>query len=180
MNTKPIFPVNICGRIEELPVCRLESGISIAFLNLHGNAGLTEYCAAQLAPLVEGAEVLLTAESKGLQLTHCVARNLGHSHYAAARKSLKLYLKDGIRTEVQSITTAGTQTLYLSKYDAELLKGKKVAIVDDVISTGSSLKGLEKLVELAGGTVYKRAAVLAEGAAAERKDIVFLAAIPIL
>jgi len=177
---KPTYTVNICGRVEELPVYKLDSGISIAFINLHGNVGLTEHCAQKLAPLVKGADVLLTAESKGLQLTHCVARVLGHPFYAVARKSRKIYLADGISAQVQSIATAGTQTLYLSKRDAELLKGKNVAIVDDVISTGSSLSGLEKLVELSGGYIYKRAAVLAEGSAAQRKDIEFLAAIPIL
>ena len=180
MEQKQTYPVDIAGRIENLPVYRLESGISIAFLNLHGNADLTEYCAEKLAPLVKGADVVLTAESKGLQLAHCVARNLGHKYYAAARKSKKFYLADGISTEVQSITTPGVQCLYLSARDVNLLKGKKVAIVDDVISTGSSLKGLEKLVELSGGIVFKRAAVLAEGGAGARKDIVFLATIPIL
>ena len=180
MEKKLTYPVNICGRVEKLPVYRLESGISIAFFNLHGNTELTEFCARCLAPLLEGADVLLTAESKGLQLTHCVARNLGHKLYAVARKSKKIYLADGISTEVKSIATPGTQTLYLSRHDAELLKGKRVAIVDDVISTGSSLKGLETLTELSGGVVFKRAAVLAEGNAVSRGDIKFLAAIPLL
>ncbi|MCL2798013.1 MAG: adenine phosphoribosyltransferase [Firmicutes bacterium] len=181
MEQKLTYPVNICGRVENLPVYRLsEVGISVAFFNLHGDAELTEFCAEKLAPLVSGADVILTAESKGLQLAHCVARNLGHRFYAVARKSKKIYLVDGISVQVQSITTAGTQTLYLSRRDSELLRGKKVAIVDDVISTGSSLKGLEALVELSGGIVYKKAAVLAEGDAASRDDIVFLATIPIL
>ena len=89
-------------------------------------------------------------------------------------------MKDGISVSVKSITTAEEQTLYLSLHDAELIRGKKVAIVDDVISTGGSLTGLEKLVEEAGGIIYSRAFVLAEGAAADRKDIKYLARIPIL
>lgn len=89
-------------------------------------------------------------------------------------------MQDGIEATVQSITTGGEQTLYLSKHDANLLKGKKVAIVDDVVSTGGSLRGLEKIVNLAGGEIYKKAFVLAEGDAANRDDIVYLAKIPII
>lgn len=174
------YAVNICGRTEELPILTLPSGISIAFFNLHGNADLTEYCAQMLAEMCKGADVILTAESKGLQLAHCVARNLGHKFYTVARKTKKLYMQDGLETEVKSITTAESQRLYLSVADAQLIKGKKVAIVDDVISTGGSLAGLETLVSLAGGMVYKKVAVLAEGEAALRKDIGFLAKIPVL
>ena len=89
-------------------------------------------------------------------------------------------MQDGIQTSVKSITTGNEQTLYLSKHDADLIKGKKVAIVDDVVSTGGSLKGLEQIVNLAGGIIYKKAFVLAEGDAAERDDIVYLAKIPII
>ena len=174
------YDVDICGRVEKLPVLRLDSGDSIVFFNLHGNVELTEFCSAQIAELVKGADVILTAESKGLQLTHCVAKALNHPFYAVARKSKKLYLQDGISTQIKSITTENMQSLYLSALDAALLKGKKVAIVDDVISTGGSLAGLETLVDQAGGIIYKKAAVLAEGEAAKRKDIVFLAAIPLL
>ena len=124
--------------------------------------------------------MVLTAESKGLQLAHCVARNLGHDYYAVARKSKKLYMQDGIESEIKSITTAGNQHLYLSAHDMNLLKGKKVAIVDDVISTGGSLLGLEQLVEKAGGIVAYKAFVLAEGDAAKRDDVIYLATIPLL
>jgi len=174
------YSINLCGKTVELPVIRIADTVSICFFNLHGNATLTEYCAEKLAPLLQGAEVILTAESKGLQLAHCIARNLGHTHYAVARKSKKLYLQDGIQAQVQSITTKEVQTLYLSAHDAALLKGKKVAIVDDVISTGGSLKGLEDLVTLANGQLIHKAAVLAEGDAKNRQDITFLATIPIL
>lgn len=175
------YDVDICGRLEPLPILQLENGPKIAFFNLHGNTELTEYCAEKLSErLVGKADVLLTAESKGLQLTHCVARNLGHKLYAVARKSKKLYMQDGISVAVRSITTKGEQRLYLSAHDAELLRGKKVAIVDDVVSTGGSLEALHSLVELAGGTVAVQAAVLAEGSAKARTDIVFLADIPLL
>lgn len=177
---KKTYDVDICGRREELPILSLDSGVEIAFFNLHGNVELTEYCAAKLAERLDGfADVLITAESKGLQLTHCVARNLNHKFYAAARKSKKLYMVDGISACAKSITTEGEQRLYLSAHDAELIKGKRVAVVDDVISTGGSLEALEKIVALAGGTVTAKAAVLAEGDASKRTDIIYLAAIPL-
>ena len=125
--------------------------------------------------------LLLTAESKGLQLTHVVARELNHPYYAVARKSKKLYMQDGIEVNIESsITTGKEQRLYLSKHDTDLLKGKRVGIVDDVVSTGASLLGLEALVEKAGGIIYKKLFVLAEGEAADRKDVIYLAKIPIL
>ena len=124
--------------------------------------------------------MVITAESKGLQLAHCVARELGHKFYAVARKTKKLYMQDGISATASSITTAGNQTLYLSKHDTDLIKGKRVAIIDDVISTGGSLEGLEKIVALAGGTVAVKAFVLAEGMAKDRDDILFLGSIPLL
>ena len=141
---------------------------------------MTEHCGKKLAEKLTDCEVLITAESKGLQLTHCVARELGHKFYAVARKSKKLYMQDGIETEIESsITTGVPQKMYLSKHDADLLKGKKVGIVDDVVSSGASLAGLEALVKKAGGILVKKAFVLAEADATDRKDIVYLDTIPI-
>ena len=172
--------VDIQGFEAQLPILPLPSGISIAFFNLHGDSALTEHCAKKIAPLVADCDVLLTAESKGLQLTHCVARELGMRYYAVARKSKKLYMQDGIEVNIESsITTGKEQKLYLSKHDVDLIKGKKVGIVDDVVSTGASLKGLEAIVEKAGGIIHKKAFVLAEDEAANRKDVIFLAQIPI-
>ncbi len=179
MNT---YTADIAGRKVDLPVYTIGENLSIAFFNLHGAQELTEFCAEKLAEKIgkTEAEVVLTAESKGLQLAHCIARNLGQDYYAVARKSKKLYMQDGIETTVQSITTAGSQTLYLSAHDVNLLKGKKVAVVDDVISTGGSLLALEKLVELSGGEIVAKAFVLAEGDAKNRKDVMFLGTIPLL
>lgn len=175
------YPVDIKGVEAKLPIMRLPSGVNIAFFNLHGNQKLTEHCAKEIAKLVGDCDVLLTAESKGLQLTHCVARELGHDFYAVARKSKKLYIQDGIEVNIDSsITTGQIQKLYLSAHDAALLKGKKVGIIDDVISTGNSLQGLRDLVKLAGGTIQKQAFVLAEGNSKDRPDVVYLAAIPLL
>lgn len=173
--------LNIKGFETGLPILPLPSGINIAFFNLHGDSALTEHCGKELAKFLTDCDVLLTAESKGLQLTHVCARELGQRYYAVARKSKKLYMQDGISVEYgSSITTGKPQRLYLSKHDVDLLKGKKVGIVDDVVSTGESLLGLESLVNKAGGIIVKKAFVLAEGKAADRKDIVYLEKIPLL
>ncbi len=175
------YIVDIKGYKEALPVLPLPSGINICFFNLHGNAPLTEHCGKALAEFAADCDVLITAESKGLQLTHVVSRELGHPYYAVARKSKKLYMQDGIEIVIESsITTGKEQRLYLSRHDTELIKGKKVGIVDDVVSTGASLKGLEMLVEKAGGIIHKKMFVLAEGDAANRDDVIYLAPIPIL
>lgn len=175
------FKVDLHGYEAELPVLPLPSGVKICFFNLHGNVEMTEHCAKELAKLVSDCDVLLTAESKGLQLTHVMAKTLGHKYYAVARKSKKLYMQDGIDVEINSsITTGAKQKLHISRFDAELMKGKKVGIIDDVVSTGNSLLGLEELVKLSGGTICKKAFVLAEGDAAKRDDICYLGVIPLL
>ncbi len=176
------YTVDICGRKEELPVLPLPNCVNICFFNLHGNVELTEFCAKKLAERVKkyDPDVLVTAESKGLQLTHCVARELGHKFYAVARKSKKLYMQDGIECTAKTITTGEVQHLYLSAHDVDLLKGKRVAIIDDVISTGAAVGALEQLVAEAGGIAVCRAFVLAEGDAKDRDNIEYLAAIPLL
>lgn len=174
------YSLDICGTQAMLPILPLPSGIRICFFNLHGDQALTEHCGKEIAKRLHDCDVVITAESKGLQLAHVVARELGQEYYAVCRKSKKLYMQDGIQTSVQSITTGEIQTLYLSKHDTDLLKGKRVAIVDDVVSTGGSLKGIEEIVRLAGGIVTDKAFVLAEGDAAARKDVIYLASIPIL
>ncbi|MBR5250988.1 MAG: adenine phosphoribosyltransferase [Clostridia bacterium] len=175
------LPLDISGFKTELPIIPLPSGVNIAFFNLHGNTFLTRHCAKELAKHLGDCDVLLTAESKGLQLTHCIAEELNMPFYSVARKSKKLYMQDGIQIVIDSsITTGKEQSLHLSRHDADLLKGKKVGIVDDVVSTGASLLGLEKLVSLAGGIIYKKAFVLAEGDAANRTDVIYLAPIPLL
>ena len=161
--------VDLEGFKAELPILTLPGGVGIAFFNLHGDSEMTEHCAKRLAKKLTDCEVIITAESKGLQLAHCVARELGQRFYAVARKSKKLYMQDGIEVAIESsITTGKEQKLYLSKHDVELLKGKKVGIVDDVVSTGASLSGLEALVQKAGGIITKKAFVLAEADAADR------------
>ena len=178
---KKVFKVNICGYEASLPILSVSPTLDIAFFNLHGNQKLTEHCGKELANYLKDCDVLITAESKGLQLCHVIARELNHDLYAVARKTKKLYMQDGIEITIDaSITTGKEQHLYLSKHDVDLIKGKKVGIVDDVVSTGASLQGLEDIVSKAGGIIHKKAFVLAEGDASYRKDVVYLASIPIL
>ena len=175
-----VHNVDIAGFNAELPILTLPNGIGIAFFNLHGDSDLTEHCGKALAKRLGDCDVILTAESKGLQLAHCTARELGQRYYAVARKSKKLYMQDGIEITIESsITTGQPQKMYLSKHDVDLITGKKVGIVDDVVSTGASLQGLESLVEKAGGIVHKKAFVLAEADAADRDDVIYLASIPL-
>ena len=181
MSDLKYYTIDINGYEEKAPIMPLPSGIKIVFFNLHGNMRLTEHCGKELSKFLGDCEVILTVESKALQLAHVITRELDMPYYAVARKTKKLYMQDGIEVAIDSsITTGKEQRLYLSKKDADLLKGKNVGIVDDVISTGASLRGLERLVERAGGVIFKTAAVLAEGAAKDRKDIIYLASIPIL
>ena len=173
------YTIDIKGVKTDLPIIPFPSGISICFFNLHGNQALTEHCGKELAKLLKGVDALLTAESKGLQLTHVIARELGMPLYAVARKSKKLYMVDGISISYgSSITTGKEQEFFLSKHDTDLIKGKKIAIVDDVISTGESLLGLERLAKEAGAIVDKKAFVLAEGKSKDRNDVIYLATIP--
>lgn len=178
---KDFYPINIQGFETQLPILAISDTVKICFFNLHGNTLLTEHCGKKLASFAQDCDVLITAESKGLQLTHVVARELNMPFYAVARKSKKLYMQDGVSISYgSSITTGKAQEFFLSAHDVNLIKGKKVAIIDDVISTGESLKGLEALVEKAGGIVTKKLFVLAEGPAKDRPDINFLATIPLL
>ncbi|MDR1138862.1 MAG: adenine phosphoribosyltransferase [Clostridiales bacterium] len=176
---KELYKIDIAGRIEYLPILPI-ADIKIAFFNLHGHTQLTEHCAKAMADMVSSSEVLLTVESKGLQLTHCLARNMGMDRYGVARKVHKLYMQDGISTEYRSITTDSVQRLYLSFEDSQLIKGKRVALVDDVVSTGGSLAALRQLAVDAGAIVDTCCCVLAEGDASLRTDIQFLASIPII
>ncbi|MGN0820146.1 MAG: phosphoribosyltransferase family protein [Christensenellaceae bacterium] len=174
------YRVNLDGYFEDLPVLKLESGIGIAFFNLHGNTDMTEHCGKALAKRLGDCDVLITAESKGLQLTHVIARELNQPYYAVARKSKKLYMQDGIEVAIQSsITTGKPQYLYLSKHDVELIKGKKVGIIDDVVSTGASLNGLREIVKKAGGVIHKEAFCLAEADAKDIPGIIYLDTIPL-
>jgi adenine phosphoribosyltransferase len=173
------YNIKVAGVERALPLCPIADDLYIGAFILFGDVELTEHCAEELAKLAPPHDVMLTAESKGIPLIHAMARILGENRYVLARKSVKLYMKDVIACETQSITTANKQVLYIDGEDAEFMKGKRVLIVDDVISTGGSLISLENLVEQTGGTVVGKMTILAEGEAADRKDIVYLEKLPL-
>lgn len=177
----PVYPMNVAGLTRELPICKVNDSLYIASFIMFGDAELTVACARDLLKLAEGIDYdyLFTAEAKSIPLIHEMARQSGAKKYFIARKGPKVYMPDPIFVDDKSITTLSLQRLYLGRDDAELIRGKKVLVVDDVISTGGSLKAMEELIEKAGGTAVGRMAVLAEGDAAERHDIKFLAPLPV-
>ena len=172
------YKLEVAGLTRELPLCPLNDKIDIAAFIMFSDVELTVACAEELIKKCPVCDVILTAESKGIPLAYEMARQLGIP-YVVARKSVKLYMTNPLSVTVKSITTAAEQTLFLSEEKARLINGKRVLIVDDVISTGESLRALEKLAESAGGSIVCQAAVLAEGDAADRNDIIFLEKLPL-
>lgn len=172
------YKLNVCGLERNLPIIQISDNLKIASFVLLGDAELAEKAGLELSKKVD-ADIILTAEAKGISLAHEIARNIGEKSFVVARKSEKAYMNDPINVEVNSITTKNTQKLFLDFKDVEKIKGKKIALVDDVISTGESMNALESLVEKAGGKVVQKLAILAEGDAANRDDIIFLEKLPI-
>ena len=173
------YPLQVAGLTRNLPLCPLSDELYIGAFVIFGDVELTEACARELLKKAPEYDVLITAESKGIPLCYEMARQAGINHYLVARKAPKLYMKDVFSVKVHSITTAREQTLCIDRDDAEYMKGKRVVIVDDVISTGESLKAVETLVEQAGGNIVGRMAILAEGDAANREDIIYLEKLPL-
>ena len=174
-----VYRINIAGLHRDLPLCPISDELNIAAFVMFGDVELTEHCARELNKLAPEHDVMITAESKGIPLICDMCRLSGKNRYVLARKSVKLYMKDVRKCETQSITTTNAQTLYIDGDDADYMKGKRVLIVDDVISTGGSLASLENLVLQSGGTIVGKMAVLAEGDAIDRKDITYLAPLPL-
>ena len=175
------YELNVAGLKRQLPICKITDDLYIGAFICFGDAELTEACGRELLKLVpaDSYDYLFTAEAKSIPIIHEMARQSGAAKYFIARKGPKAYMPDPISVEDQSITTAGTQKLYLGRDDAELIRGKRILIVDDVISTGGSLKAMESLIQQAGGIVAGKIAVLAEGDAMERDDIKVLAPLPL-
>ncbi len=174
-----VYTINVAGVERDLPLCPISDKLYIAAFVLFGDVELTEKSAEALYKLAPEHDLLITAESKGIPLIHAMCRLSGKNRYVLARKSVKLYMKDVVKCETQSITTAAAQTLYIDGADAEFMRGKRVLIVDDVISTGGSLASLENLVKQSGGEIVGKMAILAEGDAISRKDITYLAPLPL-
>ena len=174
-----VYTMNVAGLQRDLPICKVTDDLYIAGFVIFGDQELTVACARELLKKAPEYDYLITAEAKGIPLGHEMARQSGAEKYFLARKAPKLYMTGVFESTVRSITTAKEQTLYLDTADAALMKGKRILIVDDVISTGESLTALEKLVEKAGGIIAGRMAVLAEGDAQDRPDIIYLEKLPL-
>ena len=174
-----VYKMKVAGVERDLPLCPISDTLNIGAFVLFGDVELTEKCAEALSAIAPEHDVMITAESKGIPLIHAMARILGENRYVLARKSIKLYMKNVLKCVTKSITTDAEQVLYIDGDDAEFMKGKKVLIVDDVISTGGSLLSLENLVEQAGGEIVGKMTILAEGDAIERDDIIFLEKLPL-
>ena len=172
------YTMTIAGLERHLPLCPVNEHLDIAAFVMFSDVELTVACASELIKKCPAADVIVTAESKGIPLAYELARLLG-VRYIVARKSTKLYMKTPIAVHVKSITTTALQTLYLDSTEADYLKDKRVLIADDVISTGESLTALETLIHEAGGNIIGQCAVLAEGEAVDREDIIFLEKLPV-
>ncbi len=173
------YTLNVAGLTRELPLCPITDELYIGAFVIFGDVELTCACARDLLALAPEHDIMITSESKGIPLIHEMARQSGVNTYVLARKAKKLYMSNIFSCEVNSITTAKKQTLYIDGGDVELMRGKRVLIVDDVISTGESLAAIENLVKQAGGNLVGKMAILAEGDAAKRDDIKFLEVLPL-
>lgn len=172
------YRINIAGLERDLPICPINEHLYIAGFVMFSDVEMTVRCAEELLKRAPEHDLIITAESKGIPLAYEMAKQEG-KNYILARKGLKAYMTNPIKVEVKSITTAKVQTLYLDECDEEKMKGKRILIVDDVISTGESLHAIEELVNEAGGNIVGKMAVLAEGDAADRHDIIFLQKLPL-
>ena len=173
------YPMTIAGVDRALPICPLNDNLAIGAFVIFGDPELTTAAAGALLDRAPEYDYIITAEAKGIPLAHEMARLSGNQKYFVARKKAKAYMTGVFEVKVQSITTAGEQSLFLDNADAELIKGSKILIVDDVISTGESLAAVEKLIEAAGGNIVGRMAILAEGDAQVREDLIYLEKLPL-
>ena len=173
------YEMNIAGLDRALPICPLNDKLSIGAFVIFGDPELTVACARDLLKLAPEYDYLISAEAKGIPLIHEMARQHGDKTYMLARKAPKLYMTGVMEVKVRSITTAAEQKLYIDTADAEKMRGKRILIVDDVISTGESLRAVETLVEQAGGIICGKMCILAEGDAQNRSDIIYLEKLPL-
>lgn len=180
MEKRATYPVDIAGVHRELPLFEIKPGLRIAILNILGDTELVQACAVELATRLSTLDfdVLLTAEAKSIPLAHALAVET-RKPYVVLRKVYKPYMGNVLKTETLSITTGEPQYLYLDEKDIELMRGRKVVIVDDVISTGSTLQGMRLLVQKAGAEVAGETAVFTEGERAKWRDVIALGHLPV-
>ena len=173
------YTMHVAGLERQLPLCKVSDDLYIGAFIIFGDAELTVACAKALLEKAPEYDYIITAESKGIPLAYEMARQAGDEKWLLARKGAKLYMQNVFSVEVKSITTDHVQKLYLDGADAALMQGKRILIVDDVISTGESLATLEQLVNSVGGNIVGKMTVLAEGDAAKRDDITYLNVLPV-
>ena len=173
------YKMNVAGLTRDLPLCPLNDSLMIAAFVIFGDVELTCACAKDLLEKTPEFDYMVAPEAKSIPLIHEMARQSGRNDYFLVRKAPKLYMNGVFEVEDRSITTQGVQKLYMDGADAKKMKGKRILILDDVISTGGSLAAVENLVNQAGGIVVGRMAILAEGDAADRDDIIFLEKLPL-
>lgn len=173
------YKMKIAGLERALPLCPVNENLTIAAFVIFGDPELTTAAAKALLEKAPPYDYLISAEAKGIPLVHEMARLAGNQKYFLARKAPKLYMTGVMEVVVRSITTAAVQKLYLDKADAALMRGKRILLVDDVVSTGESLHAVETLVNEAGGIVCGRMTILAEGDAQNRDDLVYLEKLPL-
>ncbi len=173
------YTIDMAGMKRDLKLFPINDELQIAAFILFGDVEITKHTAAKLLEKAPEFDLILTAEAKSIPLAYEMAAQAGQNDYIIARKGIKIYMDDVISSTVRSITTDSVQTLYLGKDEADRIKGKRILIIDDVISTGESLKAIESLVEKAGGTIVGKMAVLAEGDSFNRDDIIVLAKLPL-
>ena len=173
------YEMDICGLKRDLPLCKVTDDLYIGAFVMFGDVELTVHCAAELLKKAPEYEYLLAPEAKAIPLLYEMARQSGAEKYFVARKGVKAYMSGAFEVNVKSITTMHVQKLVLDSADAEMIRGKRILILDDVISTGESLRATEELVRQAGGIVAGRMAVLAEGDAFDRDDIIVLGKLPL-
>ncbi|WMJ79015.1 phosphoribosyltransferase family protein [Sedimentibacter sp. MB35-C1] len=173
------YNIEVSGVKRELNIVQINDKLSIASFVILGDTEVVCAAAKDIVKKLPPVDYLVTAEAKGIPLTFEISRLLNMKKYIVVRKSVKPYMNEPIIDEVVSITTQKKQELVLDEKDAAEIKGKRVAIIDDVISTGESIAAIERLVNSVGGIVTAKAAILAEGDASKRDDIVFLEALPV-
>lgn len=176
---KEFYTIDIAGIKRDLPLCPINDELYIGAFIMFGDVEITRHSAEKLLEIAPEHDIMITAECKGIPLLYEMSRKSGNNDYIVARKGPKLYMKNVMTVEVDSITTDHRQILCIGDKEQKLLNGKRVLIVDDVISTGESLHALEELVKKAGGIIVGKMAVLAEGDATKRDDIKFLARLPL-
>lgn len=173
-----VYKINIAGIQRELELFPVSDKLDIAGFIMFGDVEITKASASALLKICPEHDVVVTAEAKGIPLCYEMARQ-GCQNYVVARKGVKVYMKNPIAVDVRSITTQKDQKLYFGENDVEFLKGKRVLIVDDVVSTGESIEALENLVLQTGAEIVGIAAVLAEGDAKDMKNLIYLQELPL-